>query len=289
MAGLSQVELDALCTSDHSDDGSQPDEVSPRSSAEDVLRVKRARAYTSKPQATDDQKMAPNYSLECLPFVEEVSPKTVARAKGLSQEELDALCVDKDMDAMRAPGQAAGDASRKGLPTVNEDCAVESEQGPESSLSQADLDAICVVADLANGDALDDGGDDKLLILRKRTKSYDPEAYIKACQYVGNVPAQGQEESVDEEMHLRIRRARAFCGGDEAMALSRKYLGMEKQECADIATAGIHESSSSSAEAESSSKETTPKQGGDAIQIAIERIIPTPQRKRILRDRTAAK
>lgn len=307
-AGISQVELDALCTtpandSDHSESDNEvsgADEATPLTSTSEILRVKRARAFRSKKVMTADS-VSPNYTMKAMPLLQAICPMTLVT--GLSQQDLDVLCVDKDIDAFRTSFQAAG---TRVLPSLPEASVVETEQAARGSkLSQADLDALCVPSEGVAA-ASDDGGDDEVLCLRKRTRAYDPEAYAKACQSVASVAApagdaQEEEEEGDEQVLFRIRRARAFCGAEKAAALSKEYRCLKQDTTieADVVEEAIASSteaiaSSTEAEAAPPTVEASPKTplkqaSQDAMQIAIERIVPTPQRKRIPRERSSPK
>jgi hypothetical protein len=260
-----------MCTSNtDSEAGNEQEASSPAqsASAEDVLRVKRARAFTAKAakkvlaveKKADGQDCSPNYTLDALPILQEMCPLVfqqeecpvvLRQDEGLSQQELDALCVDED--GAGGSIQESCDASQqaRGLPQAELDtlCVVSCDELDASVVDAADATESREDVKLQEGPV----DDDERLCMRRRTRAFDREAYDRACQKKESAGVEEEKEVGDEGLIRQIRRERAYGCKERAKVLSEELLSAYTQ---DHATSNVVVEAQ---EAEVSSKESMPK------------------------------
>lgn len=187
--GLSQAELEAMCTF-ALDGGDLSERTGPE---ESLLRTKRLRTFAA---------------FAAQPEVDPAAAGDTAAGKGLSQAELDALCIDGVEDESSAPGpeEALGKLKRLyAFRGAEEARAFAEASRPEASepaspsnakgLSQAELDALMVV----------DGGEE-------------------AVSPAAPTPEQ------PEALCFLLRRTRAFAGAEAAEKLAAEVDGSKAEE-----------------------------------------------------------
>mmetsp|Transcript_96491 Transcript_96491/g.277132 ORF Transcript_96491/g.277132 Transcript_96491/m.277132 type:complete len:493 (-) Transcript_96491:129-1607(-) len=196
--GLSQAELDAMCM--FALDGGDLSEMT--GPEESLLRTKRLRTFAA---------------FAAQPEVDPAAAGDTAAGRGLSQAELDALCIDGADDESSAPGpeEALGKLKRLyAFRGAAEARAFAEASRPEASkpanpsdargLSQAELDALMVV----------DGGEE-------------------AVSPAALTPEQ------PEALCFLLRRTRAFAGAEAAEKLAAEVDGSKAEETPSVAKPSV--------------------------------------------------